>query len=170
MKTQSLYDIVENIVSVVFYKHFGYILDNQLKQDLFQEGYLKAYDLLNSGNYDPSMPLRNYLYTGVRNAMTNYLYHCKKELHSNLDELDKYENVVGIYDVDDYDIDIEHIKMLCDEFKRYGDYYMLVVSYLSSLGLIKLGDKNIEIDSNNQFLNSLITITIWEIYEMEENR
>ena len=84
MQEQSMYDFVENIVTVVFYKYFNYVTNEQTKQDLFQEGYLKAYELLNNGNYDPSMSLRNFIYTGARNTMTNYMYHNKKENHVDL--------------------------------------------------------------------------------------
>ena len=38
MQEQSMYDFVENIVTVVFYKYFSYVTIEQTKQDLFQEG------------------------------------------------------------------------------------------------------------------------------------
>ena len=123
MQEQSMYDFVENIVTVVFYKYFSYVTNEQTKQDLFQEGYLKAYELLNNGNYDPSMSLRNFIYTGVRNTMTNYMYHHKKESHVDLDTLDKYENIVGVDDVLDYDIDIDLIKGITNKYKIHGDYF-----------------------------------------------
>ena len=53
----SIYEMIENIVQVVFYTYYNYIRDPELKADLFQIGYLKAYELLNNGNYDPTMSL-----------------------------------------------------------------------------------------------------------------
>ena len=55
------------------------------------------------GNYDPSKSLRTFIYTGVRNAMTNYMYHQNKESHIDLDTIDsqmwqRYESVT----MDDY--------------------------------------------------------------------
>ena len=70
--------MITNIVNVVFRIHFYYINNYDLEQDLKQEGYLKAYELLAEGNYDPNKNLRTFIYTGVRNAMTNYIYHNKK--------------------------------------------------------------------------------------------
>ena len=73
--------MIQNIVTVVLRIHFYYITDPELQNDLKQEGYLKAYELLAKGDYDPNRNLRTYIYTGVRNAMTNYMYHSNKENH-----------------------------------------------------------------------------------------
>ena len=69
--------MIKNVVTVVFRIHFYYVTNYDLEQDLKQEGYLKAYELLAQGNYDPNKNLRTFIYTGVRNAMTNYMYHHK---------------------------------------------------------------------------------------------
>lgn len=170
MVEQSLYDIVDNIVNVVFYKHFNYITNQQLKQDLFQEGYLKAYELLNNGNYDPSMPLRNFIYTGVRNAMHNYLYHHAKEEHVDLTELDKYENIVGVYDTHDFNIEADFIKSITDRYKRYGNFYIPVVEYLNKLGLTNIEVQHVDQQLNPMLEEAIITMVIWELYFREEDR
>lgn len=167
---QSVYDIVDNIVNVVFYKHFSYVTNPQLKQDLFQEGYLKAYELLNSGNYDPSMPLRNFIYTGVRNAMHNYLYHDNKEDHVDLTELDKYETIIGVYDVEDYDIDVDYIKTITDRYSKYGNLYIPVMEYLNHIGLTKMKVEHIEQEINPMIKEAVITLVIWSLYDKEENK
>lgn len=66
--------MIDNIVEVVRKMFFFYVYDQDTIDDLKQEGYLMAYELLAKGEYDPSKNLRNYLFTGVRNAMTNYMY------------------------------------------------------------------------------------------------
>ena len=76
---KSVEAMITNIVTVVFRIHFYYVSNEDLEQDLKQEGYLKAYELLAKGNYDPTKSLRTFIYTGVRNAMTNYMYHQNKE-------------------------------------------------------------------------------------------
>ena len=53
MKDNSIEALILNIITVVLRTHFYYITDRDLQQDLMQEGYLKAYELLSSGNYDP---------------------------------------------------------------------------------------------------------------------
>ena len=83
--SSSMLDLIDNIVEVVVNSYFYWVEDYAFKQDLMQEGYLKAYELLKTGNYDPNQNLRNYLYTGVRNAMTNLNYHNNKEKHSSYD-------------------------------------------------------------------------------------
>ena len=170
MVGQSIYDIVDNIVNVVFYKYFSYVTDPQLKQDLFQEGYLKAYELLNNGNYDPAMPLRNFIFTGVRNAMTNYMYHDKRESHADLTELDKYENIIGVYDTEDYDIDIDLIKEITDRYSIYGNLYNPVMEYLKEIGITTINVKHIDQDINPIILEAVITLGIWELYYKEENK
>lgn len=175
MKENSIYNIVENIVTVVFYKHFSYITDNYLKEDLFQEGYLKAYELLNNGNYDPSMPLRNFIYTGVRNAMTNYLYHIKKETHMDIDELpkiDKYSMLLGVNDEEEPYIDLNKIKEVCDKYSKYGDYLTPTLIYLNNLGItnIKVNTNYNKELINNTLLDACITDVIWSLYENELRR
>lgn len=170
MVGQSMYDIIDNIVNVVFYKYFSYVTDPQLKEDLFQEGYLKAYELLNNGNYDPTMPLRNFIFTGVRNAMTNYLYHVKKESHTDLSDLDKYENVVGVYDIEEYDIDIELIKSITDRYSSYGNLYVPVIEYLNNIGITKVVVQHIEQQISPMIQEAVITLVIWELYYKEENK
>lgn len=170
MIEQSMYDIVDNIVNVVFYKYFSYVTNPHIKQDLFQEGYLKAYELLNNGNYDPSMPLRNFIYTGVRNAMTNYMYHYRKESHADLSELDKYENIIGVYDIEDYDIDINLIRKVCSTFNRYGDYFVPVMKYLKNIGLTQYNVNEVEQELNPMIKEAVITLVIWELYYKELNK
>ena len=87
LNSNSVEAMINNIVTVVLRIHFYYVTNYDLIQDLTQEGYLKAYELLADGNYDPNKNLRTFIYTGVRNAMTNYLYHHKKENHLDLETI-----------------------------------------------------------------------------------
>lgn len=74
----SLEGMADNIVEVVRRMFFYYVYDKDTIDDLRQEGYLIIYELLEKGLYDPSKNLRNYLFTGVRNAMTNYMHRVNK--------------------------------------------------------------------------------------------
>ena len=170
MQEQSMYDFVENIVTVVFYKYFSYVTNEQTKQDLFQEGYLKAYELLNNGNYDPSMSLRNFIYTGVRNTMTNYMYHHKKENHVDLDTLDKYENIVGVDDVLDYDIDIDLIKRITNKYKTNGDYFSSVMNYLFKIGLTTHQELPSTTSINPMIEEAVIVEVLWELCDNEASK
>lgn len=144
--------MIQNIVTVVFRIHFYYVTDYDLEQDLKQEGYLKAYELLAEGNYDPNKNLRTFIYTGVRNAMTNYMYHAKKEMHTDLDTIStqswqKYElvtsdgywkNKVYIENddvINDYDIDLTIVYEICNKYSMFGDYLNIILKELKTLGL-----------------------------------
>lgn len=162
----SLYEMVDNIVQVVFYTHFSYITEPELKKDLWQIGFLKAYELLNNGNYDPTMSLRNFLYTGIRNEMHNTLYHLGKIKTVSLDELDVYKNVVGYTQTREYTVEEEIVNSVCKKFRRHGNYTPFVINYLIKLGLIE-GDRCSECEVDRNLLNPIITLTLWELYESE---
>ena len=166
----SILDMVDNIVQVVFYTYYNYIKDPELKEDLFQIGYLKAYELLNNGNYDPTMSFRNFIYTGVRNEMHNTLYHINKVKTVNLDILDKYDNVVGYHDTGDYNIDLEFVKSITDRYSRFGDYYKPVINYLIYLGIIE-NQPYLEIkeEVNEKLFEGVMTLVLWELFEKEKN-
>lgn len=150
--SNSVEAMIDNIVTVVFRIHFYYVTNKDLEQDLKQEGYLKAYELLAEGNYDPNKNLRNFIYTGVRNAMTNYLYHNKKETHEDLDlisnmswqkyesvTLDGYWNHKIYYEINDYpqsySINLNLINDICNKYTMFGDYKDIILNKLYILGL-----------------------------------
>jgi DNA-directed RNA polymerase specialized sigma24 family protein len=134
--------MITNIVTVVFRIHFYYVTDYDLEMDLKQEGYLKAYSLLAEGNYDPSKNLRTFIYTGVRNAMTNYMYHTRKESHDDLDLVfsqlwQSYKDITA----DDYwsgklfykddessSFDVLLVKEVCDKYIMFGDYFDIIIN------------------------------------------
>ena len=57
--SKSMLEMIDNIVEVVVNSYFYWVEDYAFKEDLMQEGYLKAYELLKTGNYDPNQSLRN---------------------------------------------------------------------------------------------------------------
>ena len=162
----SIYDMVENIVQVVFHTHYSYITNPELKKDLIQTGFLKAYELLNNGNYDPTMSLRNFLYTGIRNELHNTLYHLGKIPTASLDELAMYDNVVGYRQVRDYTVEEDVVREVCSKFWKQGDYYPVVANYLIKLGIME-GVGYEEKEVNHDLTPSIITLTLWRLYESE---
>lgn len=166
----SILEMVENIVQVVFYTYYNYVKDPELKADLFQIGYLKAYELLNNGNYDPTMSFRNFIYTGVRNEMHNALYHINKMQTVDLDLLDKYDNVIGYHETGDYNIELDFVKSLCNQFRRQGDYFPSVTNYLIDIGIVehpKLKENREKLDE--KMLEGIIAYVLWELFEKERN-
>jgi hypothetical protein len=62
---------------IIVRKHF--YASYKDKDDLVSVGVLKMLDLINEGNWDKSKgSLCNYLYSGARNSIHNYLYHQNK--------------------------------------------------------------------------------------------
>ena len=152
MVNNSVEAMIQNIVTVVLRIHFYYVSDPDLQNDLKQEGYLKAYELLARGDYDPNKNLRTYIYTGVRNAMTNYMYHSNKETHEDLELVSspmwqRYESVTqdGFYegklfhrdeiDSEDLKIDREILSRVVERYNMFGDYTQVILRELKRLGL-----------------------------------
>lgn len=166
----SIYEMIENIVQVVFYTYYNYIRDPELKADLFQIGYLKAYELLNNGNYDPTMSFRNFIYTGVRNEMHNALYHINKMQTVDLEQLDKYDNVVGYHETGEYNVELQQVRDICNKFKRHGDYFPSVANYLIDIGIVdspKFTEDKEKLCP--KMLEGMITLVLWELFEKEKN-
>ena len=179
--SNSVQSMIQNIVTVVFRIHFYYITDKDLEQDLKQEGFLKAYELLAGGNYDPNKNLRTFIYTGVRNAMTNYIYHSKKEIHEDLDMIEnplwqRYENITmdnyyqgKIFYVDEYllnnKLESSIIDNICNKYLFFGDYKGLVYTKLNSLGIDVEGSKyEVLSEYDNFILSSIIGEILWNMF------
>lgn len=172
--------MIDNIVTVVFRIHFYYITDKDLEQDLKQEGYLKAYELLSQGNYDPTKNLRTFIYTGVRNAMSNYMYHANKESHmstevafdpvwqkaKNIDvESNNFWDGKLYYNNEDietdYSVDLNLVSNICNKYKMFGDYRASVLRELKTLGVYSGPLVRVTIDENNFITKSIIGEILW---------
>ena len=180
--SNSVQSMIQNIVTVVFRIHFYYVTDKDLEQDLKQEGYLKAYELLACGNYDPSKNLRTFIYTGVRNAMTNYMYHSRR---ANCDALDlvtdpmwlRYENITmdryylgKLFIEDDSDIEVEIsndiIDRVCRKYSIFGDYRGLAFNRLVKLGVIdRENTYNVLSNYDDFILTSIIGEILWGMFK-----
>ena len=132
IKEGSVGEMIDNIVEVVLNTHYNYITSEETREDLMQEGYLKAYELLKTGTYDPRRNLRNYLYTGVRNAMQNYLYHDRKEDHQDITDVEIY---LEADDRREVKADMKQIALICEKYKSYGDYRPIALEYLKEINL-----------------------------------
>lgn len=182
MKDNSVDALIRNITEVVLRTHFYYVMDYDLQKDLMQEGYLKAYELLSSGNYDPYRNLRTFIYTGVRNAMTNYMYHNNKESHTSIEVVndsswqnykkvindDYYENRIFYYDsdrIDNYIITYEDIKLVCDKYSTFSDYTNDVINYLVKIGIYEGKVNDIQEGKKNEFILEAIKGEIlWNLF------
>lgn len=168
--SSSMLDLISNIVEVVVNSYFYWVDDEAFREDLMQEGFLKAYELLKTGNYDPNQNLRNYLFTGVRNAMTNLNYHNNKEKHSSYDLYQDNEDylqdtaIVQRNTFTEYDIDIDNIINTCNKY-LHDDYIGNIINYFNSIGL-KVNTNNtynVILEPNKLVVRAIIVDIIWGI-------
>ena len=102
--------------------------------------------------------------------MANMFRNCSALKSIDLSELDKYENIVGVYDIDDYDIDVKLIHSICDTFKEHGDFFVPVMEYLKKIGLTNMRVEHKEQELNPMITEAVITLVIWEMYYKEMNK
>lgn len=180
----SVEGMIDNIVEVVQRMFFFYVYDKDTIDDLKQEGYLMAYELLAKGEYDPSKNLRNYLFTGVRNAMTNYMYKKNKTkndiAHDVLDsaQYQDYLNVVGndyyigkVYTYLEYQTEYnftdEDIKRVTDKYENFGKdlFYKSHAKLAEKLSLETKVDINKYTEDDGDIplvYNAIMGEVIWE--------
>lgn len=180
--SNSVEAMIKNIVTVVFRIHFYYVNDYDLEQDLKQEGYLKAYELLADGNYDPTRNLRTFIYTGVRNAMTNYMYHNKKEAHDTLENItsptwQRYEQITmdGYWNgkifytdednIQNYDLDPAAVYEVCSKYTMFGDYIGVALRELKKLGVYQGAIPPIIKNEVPFIRDAIIGEVLWNIFK-----
>lgn len=94
---------LDNLVSVVVNKHFS--LYNET-EELRSIGMLKCIELLEGREFDPELyphpsALKNFLYTGIRNEVGNYIYHNKNSKKEVLvdESTQNYSESVEVYEI-----------------------------------------------------------------------
>lgn len=163
--TDKVIDELQQLSEIVCNNHFGYVGYHD-REDLISEGKRKALELILSKRFDPSYgsPLRNFIYTGMRNEMTNYLYSKKREypVEEFYGDQKKSESIV----LDDYRIDYNEIKEFVDRYKRrYGDYSGAIIDKLEDLGfsIFDKGEITYKDNINNTLLEKLVVMCVWKI-------
>jgi hypothetical protein len=122
-----------NLAGIVFRKHFYASYGD--KEDLISIGVLKALTLLDDGNFDTGRgTLINFLYTGMRNEMHNYLYHKNKKVKI-LEDVKEFADDL-YFESDSYSINLNIVIDVCNSFSMYGDLYEEVCMSLVLRGYI----------------------------------
>lgn len=129
-----------NLAEIVVRKHF-YASYNML-DDLRSVAVLKAMKSIREGKYDKSKgAFYNYIYTGMRNEIHNFLYHENK--YVPVEDMQKYDvskEIEYFQESDVCEIDIRIVSLVCDKFKSFGDVRYLVVSMLKDMGFSIRGE------------------------------
>lgn len=76
------------LAEILVRKHY-YASAERYKEDLVSVGVLKAFTMINSGKWDPERGsnFATWIYTGMRNDMSNFLYHEGKGVTIDIDEM-----------------------------------------------------------------------------------
>lgn len=168
MKLTAIDEMIFNVVNLVYYSKYYYIKDFDLKEDLLQEGRLAAYTLLASGEYDPTKDLRNYMYSWVWNAMSNYLYKNRKESHADLEKVENTEDISYIgKEQSSISINIEEIYKYCLKYKNIDDAFNEALIYFNEIGLLEYRGKK-SILMNDAYRNILRGELVYKLFEIEE--
>jgi len=78
-------ELIYNLCEMVFRVHFSF--KYEAHDDLVQEGVLGVIRLVDEGHYDEAKgDIMTFVYTRIRNCMSNYLYHENKEISKSVGE------------------------------------------------------------------------------------
>lgn len=163
---------IKQMAEIVANNHFGYVGYHD-REDLISEGITKGFEMILSCKFDPDRgsQLRNYIYTSMRNEMTNYMYRKKREYP--VEEFFGDQKKAKKYIYNNFEIDFNVLKNLILRFKkRYGNYSLLVVNKLKDMGFTVKNVPNEEIklsknseNYDNKLLERLVVLSIWKIRE-----
>lgn len=130
-----------NLAEIVVRKHFYasyYMVD-----DLVSVAVLKAIKSIKEGRFDKSRgAFYNYIYTGMRNEIHNFLYHENKYIP--VEDMQKYDTSRDIdFFIDDNsvgEIDVRVVTIVCNKFRKFGDnLYERVALELIDMGFVVRG-------------------------------
>lgn len=130
------------LAEIVIRKHFYASIRD--KEDLVSVGVLKAYEMINSGNFDVSKGnFMTYLYGGLRNSMHNHLYHEYKFNAEDIEEILDYGREDLYFNNDEVYISYSLIHTVCMSFMPvFGDNIEYpVINALEDMGYTIKGMK-----------------------------
>lgn len=128
---------------IIIRKHFYASIKD--KDDLVSVGVLKAYEMINSGNYDITKGnFTSFLYTGLRNSIHNYLYHEYKFNPEDIDGIIDYGREDLYFDSDEVYLSYSLVHTVCMSFMPvFGDNIEYpVLNELESMGYTIRGRKD----------------------------
>ena len=137
-----------DLAGIVFRKH--YYASYGEKDDLISVGVLKALSLIKGGNFSENKgTLLNFLYTGMRNEMHNYLYHQKKKV--KCEEMISEASNDNYFEDESFKININTVDEVCNNFSVYGDLKFDVCNELTKRGFSLVGSRIGEFIRNFEF-------------------
>lgn len=158
------YANLNDLCDIVLNVHYSYVLPVD-REDLVSVGVIKALELLKAGCFDVERSsLKNYLYTGIRNEMKNYIYKNRgkdtvvdDEILTGINE-DKINSID--YTDDTITISDEMLKPYLDRFsKRVDNLEFKLKSSLFDMGFIVTGEFE---RKSYEEVSKIICLIIWK--------
>lgn len=153
---------LRKLCEIVLNNHYAYVAYCD-REDLVAEGMLKCIELLRKGTFDPNRAsLKNFLYTGIRNEMGNYLYRHKKEI-----PIEEFFGVSASPEEMSITVDYRRIEEFVKPFNRGVDYTPWVIDRLEDLGFdVQRKPQRIQRqDPTHNLTGKLVCMVLWKIRE-----
>lgn len=165
---EDVIEILYDFVNMVIYRHFSYV-SAELKRDLTSEGICKVIQMLKAELFDPKIStLVNFLYTGVRNELTNFMHRMKREILVDDPVMFCSEKSMGSSSAKVV-ISFEKLKELLGKFaERVGGCIFQVIDALKEIGIQITGICDIvKTDKcfNERVVDQLKCLVIWKMQE-----
>lgn len=143
--------------TIIQRRHYGYI-QGQTQEDLISVGVYKCVQLIQKGTYDCKKgPLKNFLFTGVRNEMQNYLYGFKREIP--VEEV--FEEEGNSFRELKYVTKEEVVKFLMSFRSQFRIYVHSILAYLFLLGVPAELPERDKIVDQDQTVRRLTCLFLW---------
>ena len=135
LDSEELPEKLQDLASIVYTRH--YYANTSEREDLLSTGVLKAYELLAAGHWDRSRgSLLNFLYSGMRNEMHNYLYRNKNKREVCYEDFHNESVTDSYFEADFISIPRCVIDSVCKEFRIYGNIEGFVAKHLKKNGFV----------------------------------
>jgi len=157
--TEEVCKEIMKLAEIVVNKHFsGYSYD---KEELRSVAILKGIELLKAGTYrSEKASLKNYLYTGMRNEVGNFLYRDKKSIP--VEDIEIFSGGVDDSLIDE-ELVAEVIKWMGSRFSRY---LSCVLYKLGCMGLCPYKeDSSMDESVKVKTTEKLICLILWKNQE-----
>lgn len=160
--TQSGWERIENLTKLIIRKHFSNI---SIKQEIQQEGLIKAAEIIKT---DPENGIyknfRTYLYTCIRNEISNFLYHTHKRTKEFDIETSNCKTTFTHKNIDNQYVEVVFRK-LPSQYIKYKDRIEKIINFFSE------SDESETIDIKDLIGNdfSVDKLTKEELFSLREN-
>ena len=169
--TENGYKNICNLCDIVMARHF-YSNPAFDKEDLKQVGLYKALSLLQRSNYNPKKAsLFNYLYTGIRNEIHNYVYKMNKDFAVDSTIMDTNTESICNTQFSGIDFSILNLQLKSlDEYCKNEQDKEDLANSLTELGFKIEGYIKTDKEPNTSRNNIIQAMFLWKLLYLSKYR